>query len=75
MEDVGLIRREVDDSDKRVVRIHLTAKGKLKRDLSKGSVIRFNQAVQERLTEKELRDFRAAMNTINAILDDKQLFV
>ncbi len=74
MEDDGLIRREADHNDKRVVRILLTAKGKQKRDLSKGSVIRFNQAVQQRLTEKELRDFRAAMNTINAILDDKQLF-
>lgn len=74
IEDAGLIRREPDAKDKRIVRIHLTPKGKQKRDLSKGTVIRFNQAVQQRLTEKQLREFHAAMSTINSILDDKQLF-
>lgn len=74
MEDAGLVRRAPDDKDKRVVRIHLTAKGKQKRDLSKGTVIRFNQAVKEKLSERQLNEFRAAMTTINTILEDDQLF-
>jgi DNA-binding MarR family transcriptional regulator len=36
--------------DKRVVRIHLTAKGKQMRDVSRNTVIQFNEAVQSRFT-------------------------
>ena len=74
MEESGLIHRQADEKDKRVVRIHLTAKGKQKRDLSKDTVIRFNQAMHEKLTEKQIRDFHSTMSTINDILKNEQLF-
>ncbi len=38
MEDAGLIRRAADTSDGRVVRIHLTTKGKSMRDVSRNTV-------------------------------------
>lgn len=74
MEDSGLIKRMPHASDKRVVRIHLTAKGKTMRDVSRDTVVRFNQAVQSRFTQKQLESFRLVMNELDRILEQEQLF-
>ena len=74
MEDEGLIRRAPHASDKRVVRIHLTAKGKQMRDVSRNTVIKFNQAVQSRFTQTQLNNFRTVMAELDRILDQEQLF-
>jgi len=74
MEDAGLIRRAADASDGRVVRIHLTAKGKSMRDVSRDTVVRFNQAVQSRFTQKQLESFRLVMTELDRILEQEQLF-
>src|SRR3989337_1631177 len=47
MEEKGLIYREADASDKRLVKIILTKEGKRKRETSKHTVLRFNEAVRE----------------------------
>ena len=46
MEEAGLIRREACTNDKRVVRIHLTDKGRQMRNVSRDTVVKFNRAVQ-----------------------------
>jgi MarR family transcriptional regulator, organic hydroperoxide resistance regulator len=74
MEDEGLIRRAAGASDKRIVRIHLTARGKQMRDVSRDTVVRFNQAVQSRFTQKQLESFRIVMNELDRILEHEQLF-
>jgi MarR family transcriptional regulator, organic hydroperoxide resistance regulator len=74
MEDEGLIRRAPHGSDKRVVRIHLTARGKQMRDISRDTVVKFNQAVQKRFTQKQLENFRVVMNELDRILEQEQLF-
>lgn len=74
MEEAGLIRRVPCKEDKRVVRIHLTAKGKQKRDVSRDTVIRFNRAVQAHLTAEQLRQFREVMAQLDRILEQEQLF-
>ena len=74
MEDAGLIKRMPHASDKRVVRIHLTAKGKSMRDVSRNTVIKFNQAVQSRFTQKQLESFRLVMTELDRILEHEQLF-
>jgi DNA-binding MarR family transcriptional regulator len=74
MECEGLIRRTADASDKRVVRIHLTAKGKQMRDVSRNTVIRFNEAVQRRFTPAQLTNFRQVMSELDRILEQEQLF-
>ena len=74
IEDAGLIRRAADANDKRVVRIHLTAKGKQMRDVSRDTVVRFNQALQARFTEAQLNNFRQVMSELDRILEQEQLF-
>ncbi len=74
MEDEGLIKRIADTADKRVVRIHLTAKGKQMRDVSRNTVIKFNEAVQSRFTPAQLNNFRQVMSELDRILEQEQLF-
>jgi DNA-binding MarR family transcriptional regulator len=74
MEKEGLIRRASDKGDKRVVRIHLTAKGKNMRDVSRDTVVKFNQAVQSRFTQAQLNNFQAVMAELDRILEQEQLF-
>ena len=74
MEDSGLIKRMPHASDKRVVRIHLTAKGKSMRDVSRNTVIKFIEAVQSRFTPTQLNNFRTVMTELDRILEQEQLF-
>lgn len=74
MEEAGLIKRIACKEDKRVVRMHLTAKGKQMRDVSRDTVIRFNQAVQGRFTPTQLNNFRQVMTELDRILEQEQLF-
>lgn len=74
MEHDGLIRRASEKSDKRVVRIHLTAKGKQMRDVSRDTVVKFNTAVQARFTPAQLNNFRQVMTELDRILEQEQLF-
>ena len=48
MEEMDLISRQPDKQDKRVVRVHLTHKGKAMREVSKDVVIRFNLPVKSK---------------------------
>ncbi|MEO8734848.1 MAG: MarR family transcriptional regulator, partial [Flavobacteriales bacterium] len=65
MEDQGLIKREQDAKDRRSVRVKLTPKGKQMRDLSKDTVIRFNEAVRANIPAGQLQTFHNVMNKIN----------
>jgi DNA-binding MarR family transcriptional regulator len=74
MEADGLIKRVPCKEDKRVVRMHLTAKGKSMRDVSRDTVVKFNQAVQSRFTQAQLNNFRQVMTELDRILEQEQLF-
>jgi DNA-binding MarR family transcriptional regulator len=74
MEDQGLIKREQDAHDRRSVRVMLTPKGKQMRDISKNTVIRFNEAVRAKIPAAQLATFHQVMNKINALLDNDELF-
>ena len=74
MEEEGLIRRVPCTDDKRIVRIHLTPKGKQMRDVSRDTVVKFNQAVQSRFSREQLDSFRTVMNELDRILEQEQLF-
>lgn len=74
MQEAGLIKRDADKNDKRVVRIKLTAKGKQMRDVSRDTVIRFNTALQGRFTAGQLNNFREVMVELDRILEQEQLF-
>ncbi|WP_347173900.1 MarR family winged helix-turn-helix transcriptional regulator [Polaribacter uvawellassae] len=74
MEDKGAISREKNPEDGRSVLIKLTEYGKQMRKISKDTVIQFNEAVRDHLTEKEVSTFLKVTSTINKLITDKQIF-
>ena len=71
LEERGLITREVDESDKRFVRIVLTDLGKEKREHSREGVILFNNMVREKIPLEKLATFFEVINDINKIVEDE----
>ncbi len=71
MEEKKLIYRSPDLHDKRSVRIFLTEKGKLKREVSRKSVLEFNNRVREEIPRAKLEIFFEVIGNINTIIDRK----
>jgi DNA-binding MarR family transcriptional regulator len=67
MEEKKLIYRVPDLIDKRSVRIYLTDLGKQKKELSRASVLLFNNRVREVVPESKLKIFFEVMNEINQL--------
>lgn len=67
MEEKKLIYREPDPVDKRSVRIFLTPMGKRKKEVSRETVLSFNNKVREILPESKLKVFFEVMNEINQL--------
>lgn len=67
MEEKGLIRRSPDAVDKRSVRIFLTDLGKEKKEVSRETVLAFNDRVRDQIAPQKLRTFFIVMNEINAL--------
>jgi DNA-binding MarR family transcriptional regulator len=67
MEEKKLIYREPDPLDKRSVRIFLTALGKRKKEVSRETVLLFNNKVRELLPESKLKIFFEVMAEINQL--------
>ena len=67
MERKKLIHRVPDPADKRSVRIYLTDLGKRKKELSRASVLLFNNRVRELVSESKLKIFFEVMNEINQL--------
>jgi DNA-binding MarR family transcriptional regulator len=69
MEDLGLVRRVSDASDKRIVRIVLTPAGNDLREITKNRVIQFNEYMQERIDPEKLNVFLDVIQQINGLLE------
>lgn len=74
MEEKGLIVRKKNPVDGRGVIIHLTKLGKEKRDLSKATVLKFNDIVKHHLSEEKLNHFIEVSETINELIAEKGIF-
>lgn len=74
MEEKGLICREKNPEDGRGVFIKLTDLGREKREISKASVYRFNQAIREHISESKIEHFFEVTETINNLIHDKVIF-
>lgn len=74
MEEKGLIIRKKNPEDGRGVLIYLTEFGKEKRELSKNTVLRFNESVKENISEEKLQHFIEVAETINELILDKSIF-
>ncbi len=74
MENKKLIYRDPHPDDGRSVLIKLTKLGKEKREISKQSVIRFNQAVYDNITEEKINNFMEVTQIITKLINEKAIY-
>lgn len=74
MEDKGLIFRKKNPEDGRGVLIYLTDFGKEKRELSKNTVLKFNETVRQHISDEKLRHFMEVSEIINELIQEKNIF-
>lgn len=74
MEERGLIIRKKNPTDGRGVLIHLTEEGLDKRELSKTTVLNFNETIKRHVTEEQLQNFMEVSEIINELIADKKIF-
>ena len=73
MEEKNLIYRSKDPNDGRSVRIFLTELGIEKKEISRLTVLGFNQDVREKIDPIKLQTFFEVIGQINKVIDKKQL--
>jgi DNA-binding MarR family transcriptional regulator len=74
MEERELIFRKKDLEDGRSVRIHLTDEGFKKREVSRKTVLAFNEAVRARVAPKKLQTFIEVIENVNELIEENNLF-
>jgi DNA-binding MarR family transcriptional regulator len=74
LEEKGMIYRKPNPEDGRGVLILLTEAGKERRDLSKKSVIEFNEAIKKQVSPEKLAHFMEVADTINELIQEKNIF-
>lgn len=74
MEEKGLIYREADKLDKRSVRICLTNEGRKKKEMSRQTVLRFNEVVRQEIPEEKLQVLFEVLQSINQIIDRNNIY-
>lgn len=74
MEEKGLIIRKKNPFDGRGVLIYLTEFGKEKRELSKETVLKFNEAVKQNVSPEKLEHFMEVSEIINKLICEKKIF-
>lgn len=74
MEEKGLICREPDPADKRMVRIVLTKEGRKKKEKSKETVLRFNEAIRAQVDPGRLDTFFEVLQDIQRIIEQNNIY-
>jgi len=74
MEEKGLIAREADASDKRLVRIVLTKEGRIKKEKARESVLRFNDAIRGLIPNEKLKVFFEVLQEINKTIEKNNIY-
>lgn len=74
LEEKKLIYKEPDEFDRRSVRIYLTEEGKLKKEISRKTVIKFNKKIKENISEEKLKIFFEVLQNINKLLEEKKIY-
>lgn len=70
MEDKKLIYRKKDEEDKRIVRIHLTDEGVLKKRVARLVIKKFNEEIYGQIPKEDLMVFFRVIETINAFANE-----
>lgn len=65
MDERGLINREQDEVDKRIVRVKLTEEGKRMRNISRKTVVGFNERLLAEVDKKKLEHFKDVIQIIH----------
>jgi DNA-binding MarR family transcriptional regulator len=74
MEDKGLIIRKKTPDDGRGVLIYLTDFGREKRELSRNTVLKFNDTVKKHISEEKLKHFTEVTDIINDLILEKKIY-
>jgi DNA-binding MarR family transcriptional regulator len=74
MEEKGLIYRQKNPEDGRGVLIYLTDFGKEKRELSRNTVLKFNEKVKQNITDEKWQHFMEVTEIINDLIQEKKIF-
>lgn len=74
MEGKGLIYRQKNPFDGRGVLLYLTDYGKEKRELSKSTVLKFNETIKQHISEEKLNHFMEVAEIINELIHNKSIF-
>ena len=69
LDESGLIKKQSDKNDKRLVKIFLTEKGKQVRSKARDVVISFNNEIQDQIDAKELATCLSVLNKVNDLID------
>ena len=74
LEDKGLIIRKKNPEDGRGVLVYLTEFGKEKRELSKNTVLKFNEVIKQNVANEKLQNFIKVSEIINDLIQEKKIF-
>lgn len=74
LEDKGLIIRKKNPIDGRGVLIYLTPLGREKRELSKQTVLKFNEKIKNTISDEKMKHFMEVADTINELISEKKIF-
>ncbi|MGB6035206.1 MAG: MarR family transcriptional regulator [Cryomorphaceae bacterium] len=74
LEEKGLIYKTQDETDGRLVLIHLTNDGKKYRDTSREVVLKLNEYVHENIESDKLDTFFEVSMQINELLDNPSIY-
>jgi MarR family transcriptional regulator, organic hydroperoxide resistance regulator len=74
LEDRGLIIRKKNPKDGRGVLISLTEEGLKMRELSKQTVLKFNEVIRGKVSEEQLKAFFEVAEIINDEITDRNIF-
>lgn len=74
MEEQEFIYKEPDSKDGRSVRIFLTQKGKIARNISRQTVIRFNEHIRENIAPEKLKIFFEVIADIHRLVEDEPIY-
>ncbi len=74
MEEKGLIFRKKNPDDGRGALLYLTPFGKEKREISKNTVLKFNETVKQHVSEEKLAHFMEVAEIINELILEKSIF-
>jgi DNA-binding MarR family transcriptional regulator len=74
LEEKGLITRKKNPDDGRGVLIYLTDLGKERRELSKTTVLKFNEIIKKNISEEKLKHFMEVSDIITDLISEKKIF-